>query len=81
MITIEEMKEVLNICKSAGVSKFSYKEFSAEFLKQDTPMDLSSANLVKTLSESLPPDSELLFASAEDLIETKVNLSHNDGEA
>lgn len=43
------------------------------------PMDLDPVSLSKTLAESMPPDSAMLFASTEDPA-PEPTLNHSDGK-
>lgn len=60
-------KPLLELCKSMGVRRVRDGEFEAEFFPPTPePMPLDPVSLSKTLADSMPPDSAMLFAATED---------------
>ena len=73
---LSEIKKMIDLCESKAVKRLKIDTFEVEFFqKTPEPMDLNMTNLAKTLSDSLPPDSSLLFASTEDMMEKGPNES------
>lgn len=67
-ITIDEAKSLITFCKENGVKVICFDHFRAEFhVEQPKPMSLAPQDLAKVLADPMPPDSSMLFASAEDI--------------
>lgn len=68
---MSEMRVIFELCREFGVKSLSADERNAhvqhvEFFekKSDTPLD--PVSLAKALTDSMPPDSAMLFAATED---------------
>lgn len=73
MINIEQAKDLILFCKTNGVKHIHFQGLVCElFEEKPTPMSLDPKDLVKTLAEPMPPDSQMLFASAEDIEEKAI---------
>lgn len=60
-------KELIEFCKDKGLKKLRLGDFEAEFFDiKPQPMSLDPKDLAKVLTDSMPPDSAMLFASVED---------------
>lgn len=58
------LKEILELCSKHNVRKVKCADIEVEF--EPKAQDLSPNVLAKTLAESMPPDSAMLFAATED---------------
>lgn len=70
-ITLEQATEVIRFCSTWNIKRFKLGEFEVEFYQKAAEgMALDPVSLSKTLSESMPPDSAMLFAATEDPVLT-----------
>jgi hypothetical protein len=70
------ISELLDLCKAKGVMRIKTGTFEAEFFAdKPTPMDMSPKAIASAMSDSMPPDSAMLFASSEDMPETETPTS------
>lgn len=58
------LKEILELCAQHNVKRVKCADIEIEF--EPKAQDLSPTALAKTLAESMPPDSAMLFAATED---------------
>lgn len=73
---LSEIKKIIDLCESKAVKRLKIDTFEVEFFqKTPEPMNLDQVTLAKALSDTLPPDSAMLFASAEDMMEKGPNES------
>lgn len=67
-MTLAEAQKLIKFCEGRRIKHLSFGQFSVEFFpKEPEAMKLDPASLAKTLSDSMPPDSAMLFASSEDM--------------
>lgn len=75
---LDVVNEIIKLCKDNGIRRFRNDCCEIEFFdsKPET-MSLTPQDLSKVLTDSLPPDSTMLFASSEDIEE---NLNPSQGK-
>jgi len=68
MTDLELMKQLIKLGKENNIKFFKCGALELEFFAHiPEPMSLAPQDLAKVLSDSLPPDSAMLFASSEDM--------------
>jgi hypothetical protein len=77
-----KFKEFIEICKSNGIKHAKLGSFEVEFYPTPVaPMALDPVSLSKAFSDSMPPDTAMLFASSEDLNDQQEStLNQSDGK-
>lgn len=69
-MTLSEAKKLVEFCEGKRVKRVKSGTFEVEFFDQTPePMKLDPVSLSKALTDSMPPDSAMLFASTEDMNE------------
>lgn len=64
--TNKVIADLLDLCRAHGVRRLKKGDFEAEFFAPSAePMALDAKTLSNILSDSMPPDSVMLFASSE----------------
>lgn len=79
IVDINDTKKLIKFCEKHGIKRVKLGDFEAEFFETKSEMKLDPLSLSKTLSDSMPPDSAMLFASSEDL-PIEPNLNQSDGK-
>ena len=64
-MTLAESKQLIEWAKELGLKRVRSGTFEVEFYPKHEPMNFDPKSLAKTLTDSIPPDSEMLFASSE----------------
>lgn len=68
MAKLKFYRELFALCKEFGVKSIKEYGIEAEFhVEQKEQMSLDPKTLAKVLSDSMPPDSSMLFASTEEI--------------
>lgn len=77
-----KFKEFVDTCQARGIKHAKLGRFEIEFFEdKPTEMAMDPVSLSKILTDALPPDSAMLFASAEDMEDKQeASLSQSDGE-
>lgn len=63
-MTINEAKALLEFCERKNIKCVKFEGLEAEFFKAE-PAPLDTKELVKAMTDSMPPDSAMMFASTE----------------
>ena len=70
VVSQQYAKELIEFCKDKGLKRVRLGDFEAEFFDtKPQPMSLDPKDLAKVLTDSMPPDSAMLFASVEDTVQ------------
>jgi hypothetical protein len=73
------VQHLVDYCQGKNVKRIKLMGVEVEFFdQQPAPMSLDPKDLAKTLTDSMPPDSAMLFASSEDMADETLN--HSDGK-
>lgn len=73
-MTLEQSKKLISWARKHGIARLKVTGLEVEFFKQDPePMKLDPKSLADALSDTMPPDSQMLFASSEDLPDDEIN--------
>lgn len=65
-------KDVVLFCKEHGVRKLKFFDFEAEFFEsKPEPMSFDPVALSKALTDHMPSDDQMMFASTEEIEEPK----------
>lgn len=73
MMSIDVTKNLIDFCKDKRVKLINYNQSSGlivEFFEEKTDTTFDAKKLTESLTDSLPPDSEMLFASVPDPLQT-----------
>lgn len=75
-MTLEDAKKLIIFCEERGIKSVAFEQFAVEFFpKEPEAMNLDPVALSKALTDSMPDDSAMLFASSEDM-----NVVHSPQE-
>lgn len=79
-MTLNEAKALIEFCERKSIKSVKFGELEAEFFEKQAP-SLDPKDLAKALTESMPPDEAMLFASTEpiqDPNEPKPQIGESD---
>ena len=63
-MTLADAKKLIEFCQDRGIKRIRSGAFAVEFFpKMPEPMALDPLTLSKALTDSMPPDSAMMFAS------------------
>jgi hypothetical protein len=72
MTEFESVQNIINLCEKRNVKRIKLLGIEVEFFEpRSEPMPLDPKALANILTESMPPDSAMLFASTEDMTESE----------
>lgn len=76
-LTYSDAKALIKFCEGRDIKALRIGNFSIEFYPQVDQMKFDPQSLAKTLSDSMPPDSQMLFASGDSNMDDKVEDNGN----
>ena len=68
---LKDLEDVLKLCRQHKVKRLKFNQLEVELENESNAMDLSPKAITEALADSLPPDSQLLFAATEEIEETQ----------
>lgn len=68
MIELSQAISLIELCEKKRIKRVKVNDFEVEFFASEPePMAFDPVSLSKILTDSMPPDSAMMFASTEDI--------------